>query len=230
MHVISLFFNDNSCVLYVFTPVFARHLVFMFESYQITYERPLLISARLRNKCSHALTVSPCTPPITQPSSSLLISHISLNHNKCWKRMSVLALLPCLHGTAGVLVRSSRLSTVSNCRPSLLLPLYLHTNRTLSLRSRYFQNLAKKTEETHPTSHSTKPALHSSAKKPGSDDAAHITVSEQRRRDWNIVKRLSGNLWPKGDWSTRSRVVLGVGLLVAGKVCEQYDVGTPHTL
>ncbi|KAG2107598.1 P-loop containing nucleoside triphosphate hydrolase protein [Suillus cothurnatus] len=33
-----------------------------------------------------------------------------------------------------------------------------------------------------------------------------------------IVKRLMSHVWPKDDWGTRGRVVLGFGLLIAGKV------------
>jgi ABC transporter ATM len=43
-------------------------------------------------------------------------------------------------------------------------------------------------------------------------------VKEQRRKDWMIVKRLMSHVWPKDDWGTRGRVVLGFGLLIAGKV------------
>jgi ATP-binding cassette subfamily B (MDR/TAP) protein 7 len=32
------------------------------------------------------------------------------------------------------------------------------------------------------------------------------------------VRRLAVHIWPKKDWATRGRVVLGVGLLVSGKV------------
>lgn len=46
----------------------------------------------------------------------------------------------------------------------------------------------------------------------------HITQSEQRKRDWSIVQKLAANLWPKDDWKTRGRVVLGLGLLISGKV------------
>ena len=45
-----------------------------------------------------------------------------------------------------------------------------------------------------------------------------LSQSEQRRKDWAIIKRLMVNVWPPGDWSVRSRVLLGFGLLVAGKV------------
>ncbi|KAH7104702.1 iron-sulfur clusters transporter ATM1 [Auriculariales sp. MPI-PUGE-AT-0066] len=41
---------------------------------------------------------------------------------------------------------------------------------------------------------------------------------EQRRRDWAIIKQLTLNLWPQGEWSIRARVVTGLGLLVAAKV------------
>jgi hypothetical protein len=33
-----------------------------------------------------------------------------------------------------------------------------------------------------------------------------------------IVKRLMSHVWPKDDWRTRGRVVLGFALLIAGKV------------
>lgn len=92
----------------------------------------------------------------------------------------------------------------------------LHSRITPSLRfrfqSRSFQHLAK--ESLKPTTTEAKPP----AKPAISEDVVHISQAEQRRRDWNIVKRLSGNLWPKNDWDTKARVVLGVGLLVSGKV------------
>jgi ABC transporter ATM len=48
--------------------------------------------------------------------------------------------------------------------------------------------------------------------------ATSISNAEQRRRDWAIVRRLAVHIWPKNDWGTRGRVVLGVGLLISGKV------------
>ncbi len=45
-----------------------------------------------------------------------------------------------------------------------------------------------------------------------------VTVAQQRKSDWNIVKRLMENVWPKNDWKTRATVVLGFGLLISGKV------------
>lgn len=49
-------------------------------------------------------------------------------------------------------------------------------------------------------------------------DTKHLTPAEQRRKDWAIIRRLAVNIWPANDWRTRSRVLLGLGLLVAGKV------------
>lgn len=51
-----------------------------------------------------------------------------------------------------------------------------------------------------------------------------ISAGEQRKRDWSIVRKLAVNVWPKDDWGTRGRVLLGVGLLVAGKVCSHVRV------
>ena len=46
----------------------------------------------------------------------------------------------------------------------------------------------------------------------------YVTPKEQRRKDWMVVRRLIGNVWPKHDWNTRCRVVLGFALLISGKV------------
>lgn len=50
---------------------------------------------------------------------------------------------------------------------------------------------------------------------------AKKTAKEQREADWSILRKLSGHIWPKGDKSTRTRVVLAVALLVGGKVSWQ---------
>ena len=44
-----------------------------------------------------------------------------------------------------------------------------------------------------------------------------ITVQEQRKKDWSIMRKMMEHMWPQ-DWGVRSRVVLGLGLLVGGKV------------
>ena len=45
-----------------------------------------------------------------------------------------------------------------------------------------------------------------------------VDTRTQRQKDYAIVKQLLPNIWPKGDSGTKTRVVLAVGLLVAGKV------------
>ena len=49
-------------------------------------------------------------------------------------------------------------------------------------------------------------------------DPEHVTAKEQRRKDWLVVRKIIGNVWPKHDWNTRCRVVLGFTLLLGGKV------------
>ena len=44
-----------------------------------------------------------------------------------------------------------------------------------------------------------------------------VTVQEQRKNDWSIMRKMMEHMWPR-DWAVRSRVVLGLGLLVGGKV------------
>ncbi|GAA5865767.1 hypothetical protein JCM8547_002771 [Rhodosporidiobolus lusitaniae] len=45
-----------------------------------------------------------------------------------------------------------------------------------------------------------------------------VSEKEQTRRDWDIIKKLLPNVWPKNDWSTKTRVLLALGLLVGGKI------------
>ncbi|KAF8580573.1 P-loop containing nucleoside triphosphate hydrolase protein [Ramaria rubella] len=45
-----------------------------------------------------------------------------------------------------------------------------------------------------------------------------ISTSEQRRKDWVIIKRLLVHIWPPNDWGVRGRVLFGLGLLLLGKV------------
>ncbi|KAI1786461.1 P-loop containing nucleoside triphosphate hydrolase protein, partial [Ganoderma leucocontextum] len=101
---------------------------------------------------------------------------------------------------------------------------------TFRISARGFQHLAQQPQKEDPsTVQSAQPAQPSPppsgqpkaptpAKQDLSGDAIHISQSEQRKRDWNIVKKLAENLWPKDDWKTRGRVVLGLGLLVGGKL------------
>ena len=48
--------------------------------------------------------------------------------------------------------------------------------------------------------------------------SAHISPREQRRKDWNIIRKLLVHIWPKNDWGVRNRVLFGLALLLVGKV------------
>ncbi|KAI9000654.1 P-loop containing nucleoside triphosphate hydrolase protein [Trametes punicea] len=94
-------------------------------------------------------------------------------------------------------------------------PLRRARNPSRDVCARFFQNLAQSSQKTEVAP--AQPPKHPSKQDLGSD-AIHITQSEQRRRDWNIVRRLVQNIWPKDDWKTRGRVLIGFGLLVGGKL------------
>ncbi|KAH9179119.1 P-loop containing nucleoside triphosphate hydrolase protein [Lactarius sanguifluus] len=85
--------------------------------------------------------------------------------------------------------------------------------RPVPPNSRTFRQLTQQ-EKSAPQSTTT------TAPKEATPAAPKVAVSNavQRRRDWAIVRRLAVRIWPKNDWGTRGRVVLGVGLLVSGKL------------
>lgn len=87
------------------------------------------------------------------------------------------------------------------------------------LHSRPFGHLAGKQEKDGekkdaPASPPTSPK--NTARDLGNE--RQLTVAEQRKKDWNIIKKLLINIWPPGDWNVKSRVVMGFALLVGGKV------------
>ncbi|KAI0671372.1 P-loop containing nucleoside triphosphate hydrolase protein [Trametes maxima] len=106
---------------------------------------------------------------------------------------------------------SARLFISSSIRSR---PRFTH-NHSGAPWTRKFQHLAQKPQKPEAA------ASQSPTPKPKQDlggDAVHISQSEQRKRDWNIVRKLAENLWPKDDWKTRGRVLFGLGLLVGGKL------------
>ena len=125
-----------------------------------------------------------------------------LRYSRSWQGLGIRALSPA-------------------CRPRANIPRF----ETPRLPLRSFRHLASNSEK---DSQKPIPASQTAAKSTAksdpprpatlSADETHISISQQRKNDWRIVKQLSGNLWPKDDWSTRARVVVGMGLLVAGKV------------
>ena len=52
-----------------------------------------------------------------------------------------------------------------------------------------------------------------------------VSEKEQTRRDWEIIRTLIPNIWPKDDWKTKTRVLTAVGLLVGGKVSSALVAG-----
>ncbi|KAM0752478.1 P-loop containing nucleoside triphosphate hydrolase protein [Meredithblackwellia eburnea MCA 4105] len=48
--------------------------------------------------------------------------------------------------------------------------------------------------------------------------ATVVTEKEQSRQDWEIIKKLLPNIWPRNDWGTKTRVLVAIGLLIGGKV------------
>ncbi|KAH9169570.1 P-loop containing nucleoside triphosphate hydrolase protein [Lactarius sanguifluus] len=97
-------------------------------------------------------------------------------------------------------------------------PHHFHSNfylppRPVPPNSRTFRQLTQQ-EKSVPQSTTTTAPKEAT---PAAPKAARSNA-EQRRRDWAIVRRLAVHIWPKNDWGTRGRVVLGVGLLVSGKL------------
>lgn len=72
----------------------------------------------------------------------------------------------------------------------------------------------------HPPPSTTPLALQfsTSARPRNQHGPERVTAKEQRRKDWMVVRKLIGNVWPKDDWNTRVRVVFGFALLISGKV------------
>ncbi|QRV89725.1 ABC transporter transmembrane region [Ceratobasidium sp. AG-Ba] len=92
---------------------------------------------------------------------------------------------------------------------------------------RSFRHLASSNEPQHaPSTTATAPSKPSPADakspsqpNPGAGDTVvHISQAEQRRVDWQIVKKLIVNVWPQGEIGIKTRVVLALSLLLAGKV------------
>jgi hypothetical protein len=99
---------------------------------------------------------------------------------------------------------------------ALLPPLFPSPQSPQRQTPRRFRGFRHLTHQPNNTSQSTTATRESPP--PAPSPVASITNAEQRRRDWAIVRRLAVHIWPKDDWGTRGRVVLGVGLLIGGKV------------
>ncbi|CAL1717356.1 unnamed protein product [Somion occarium] len=95
----------------------------------------------------------------------------------------------------------------SACRP--------HPTSSVCTR-KYFQHLAPQSQKS--TSQTKEAAPVKKPTKVLAGDGVHVPRAEQRRNDWNIIKRLAKHIWPENDWSTRGRVLAGFGLLISAKL------------
>ncbi|KAH8924838.1 P-loop containing nucleoside triphosphate hydrolase protein [Atractiella rhizophila] len=86
----------------------------------------------------------------------------------------------------------------------------------------FFRLHASLASQTQPPSQPKTPSP--SAPKPSAPaptpekSALPIQPEEKKGQDWQIIKKLLPNLWPKDDWGIRTRVAVAMILLVAGKV------------
>ncbi|KAI0790031.1 P-loop containing nucleoside triphosphate hydrolase protein [Abortiporus biennis] len=119
----------------------------------------------------------------------------------------------CLRGVLrqrACLQPTSRLVSISPC----YLPSYPSIRRT-NIRNFHISSPRRSTEtQGSKLATTAKPPPNP---KPKSDDT-NVSASEQRKRDWNIIKKLVVNIWPPNDWGTRGRVLFGFGLLISGKL------------
>lgn len=98
----------------------------------------------------------------------------------------------------------SKIFTSTRCRPLW---------RATTIPHRHYQNLAKK-----PPEGEQQPQPKAPQAGPTQFDPEDVSLKEQRRRDWTLLRQLMQHVWPKGDWEVKSRVVLSMGLLVGSKV------------
>lgn len=84
------------------------------------------------------------------------------------------------------------------------------------------------TPQTSPAQPDPQPSVPSPPKVDAATDVSRtddVSEKEQTRRDWEIIRTLIPNIWPKDDWKTKTRVLTAVGLLVGGKVSSALVAG-----
>ncbi|KAF9243531.1 P-loop containing nucleoside triphosphate hydrolase protein [Melanogaster broomeanus] len=99
-------------------------------------------------------------------------------------------------------------------RPTQLYSQLLRPRRSAALPARFSTSSRLSAE----TANQPKPPKRPDAAPNSPTESDHVSAKEQRRQDWMVVRNLLRNVWPKDDWSTRGRVVLGFALLIGGKV------------
>jgi hypothetical protein len=179
---------------------FACRSLLQWSAYSIAYSNIRTVAARVHAAGAyhlrHAVDDSESCPPV---SMNALRSAAAFRY----VRVPRIHVTTCLrsHATAYWHRSPVRLGP----HPSFFLP-----PRPVLLSSRTFRHFAQ--QENEKSVPSAPQQVTPAAPK------AVISNAEQRRRDWAIVRRLAVHIWPRNDWGTRGRVVLGVGLLVCGKV------------
>ena len=102
-------------------------------------------------------------------------------------------------------------TTLLKCCPPSRVP--------LNTSYRTYQSLSRPSEPSSPSQPTKNPSPASTlAQVDLGSQTVHISNAAQRTKDWKIIKKLLINIWPPNDWGVRGRVVLGMGLLIAGKV------------
>jgi hypothetical protein len=97
-------------------------------------------------------------------------------------------------------------------------------------REHELSEAAGKATQAHsgPEGHQKEPTvLHNSAGATDVSKTNDVSEKEQSRRDWDIIRKLLPNVWPKNDWSTKTRVLLALALLVGGKVRCLFPLSFP---
>ena len=110
--------------------------------------------------------------------------------------------------------RITSLSLLARARPPVLTARW---SSTLVLHPSHIRQSCARVQRQLWTSRNAQTPAHASPPISAAEKAA-VERKEQRRRDWAIIKQLTLNLWPRGEWSIRARVVAGLFLLVGAKV------------
>ncbi|KAF8754129.1 ABC transporter transmembrane region [Rhizoctonia solani] len=129
-------------------------------------------------------------------------------------------------GTVPVRFQPKTLQVSSFVKPSTVVLHLVQTSGAYNVRFEPVSQLDMLLPQTrHKSDPPTSPKINvntsakSEPKAPAAGETVvHISQAEQRRVDWEIVKRLVVNVWPKGEWTIKTRVVLALSLLLAGKV------------
>jgi hypothetical protein len=118
--------------------------------------------------------------------------------------------------TSVVLLRLAIRRSLPRFQPCIASPraVNLSWNSSLCCRPRH---LSSQSTPVFVKPHPPTPNDSKGSSKSDTAQAGEVTVQEQRKKDWSIMRKMMEHMWPQ-DWGVRSRVVLGLGLLVGGKV------------